>query len=194
MTELSQAEELTFKEEVVHAGGEDLEACYQCGTCSGGCPSVEDMDYTPRQIIRMVNFNLREKVLASKTPFICATCYQCQMRCPREVKVTEVMAAIKSLTIKENYATRSTRGPAFYTTFNDIVYSLGKQFEPLLMLKSTFRSRDSVPEKIRTLLKSAPMGIDFVKRGKMPFTPHRVKDLQEVQKIYENVRKMEAQE
>ena len=28
--------------------------CYQCGKCSAGCPVVSWMDYTPNQIVRMV--------------------------------------------------------------------------------------------------------------------------------------------
>lgn len=181
-----------FKMEVIEAGGEGISACYQCGTCSGGCPSVQDMDYTPRQIIRMVNFGMRDKVLSAKTPFICASCYQCQMRCPRDVKITEIMAAIKSLAIKYNYASKSTRGPAFYTSFNEIVYNLGRQFEPMLMLKATFKSRDNFGDKIKNLIRSAPMGIEFMKRGKLPLAPHKVKGIQEVQRIYENVKRMEA--
>lgn len=184
----------SFKREVIEAGGEGISACYQCGTCTGGCPSVEDMDYTPRQIVRMVNFEIRDKVLSAKTPFICACCYQCQMRCPREVKVTEVMTAIKSIAIKGRHISGSTKGPAFYTSFNEIVYSLGKQFEPMLMLKATLRSRDSIGGKLRCLIRSAPMGIDFIKRGKLPLAPHKVNRLEEVQRIYENVERMEAEE
>ena len=190
----SQALDPEFKMEVIKAGGQGISACYQCGTCSAGCPSVKDMDYTPRQIIRMVNFGLRDKVLRAKTPFVCASCYQCQVRCPREVKITEVMAAIKSLAIKYGYESKSTKGAAFYKSFNEIVYNLGRQFEPMLMLKATLSSRDSFGEKIKTLLASAPMGIEFMKRGKLPLKPHKVKALEEVQRIYENVKRMEAGE
>ena len=31
-------------------GGENLNLCIQCGTCSGSCPNVDYMSYSPRQI------------------------------------------------------------------------------------------------------------------------------------------------
>ena len=39
--------------EVEELSGENLFACYQCGTCSAGCPFIEDMDLGPDEVIRL---------------------------------------------------------------------------------------------------------------------------------------------
>jgi len=69
---------------VEELSGEKLYACYQCGKCSAGCPMVEEMDLLPNQVILYV-MRGNEKVLEAKTPWVCAQCYQCGTRCPREV-------------------------------------------------------------------------------------------------------------
>ena len=185
-----------FKSEVIAAGGEGIAACYQCGTCSGGCPTVAAMDYTPRQIIRMVNLGMRDRVLSSKTIWLCASCYQCQVRCPREVKITEVMAALKSIAMREGYnsSIAKPRAASFYRIFNEIVANLGRQFEPLLLLKATLGSREGIASKLGYLLKNAPFGITLMKKGKLPFKPEKISGSEEVRKIFENVAKMEAGE
>jgi heterodisulfide reductase subunit C len=185
-----------FRSEVIAAGGEGIAACYQCGTCSGGCPTVAAMDYTPRQIIRMVNLGMRDRVLSSRTIWLCASCYQCQVRCPREVKITEVMAALKGIAMKEGYNSgiAKPRAASFYRTFNEIVANLGRQFEPLLLMKTALGSRESVTSKLGYLLKSAPFGIMLMKKGKLPFKPEKISGSDEVRRIFENVAKMEARE
>ena len=43
-----------FGREVMSVPGcEQLEACIQCGTCSGVCPLSIYMDYTPRQVMEL---------------------------------------------------------------------------------------------------------------------------------------------
>ena len=79
----------SFSEEVsnlLHAShGKPLETCIQCGTCSGTCPVADFMDYTPRQLIGMINANLKEEVMESNTYWHCASCFYCTVRSPREI-------------------------------------------------------------------------------------------------------------
>jgi len=81
--------------------GQNLYACYQCGKCSAGCPMVEQMDLLPNQVLLLIVRN-DESVLDSKTPWICAQCYQCGTICPREVDITKVMEALRSLRLRKN--------------------------------------------------------------------------------------------
>jgi quinone-modifying oxidoreductase subunit QmoC len=81
-------------------GGEDLYRCIQCGTCSGICPLSVFMDHTPRQIMAMTRAGFRDDVLSSNTPWLCASCYACTVECPKEIKITDVMYAIKREAIR----------------------------------------------------------------------------------------------
>jgi quinone-modifying oxidoreductase subunit QmoC len=86
----------SFGEQIARkAYGEKLFSCIQCGTCSGTCPVSPYMDYTPRKIIAMVREGFREEVLNCFTIWLCASCYACTVDCPREIKITDVMYALK---------------------------------------------------------------------------------------------------
>lgn len=94
-----------FKEEVSKLpGGEHLKRCFQCGTCNVGCPVREiDEKYNPRKIIRMVILGMKDRVLSSDFIWLCSSCYTCEERCPQDVRIPEVMDAIKNLAVREGY-------------------------------------------------------------------------------------------
>ncbi len=100
-----------FKYEITkESGGENFLLCFQCGTCTASCP-VQSVDesYNARRIIRMALLGLREEVLQSEFIWLCSTCYTCYERCPKDVKVTEVMNAIKNIAVREGYIHPSYR-------------------------------------------------------------------------------------
>lgn len=94
-----------FKEEVSRfPGGENIKRCFQCGTCSAGCPVREiDEKYNPRKIIRMVILGMRDRVLPSDFIWLCSQCYTCEERCPQDVKIKEVMEILKNMAVREGY-------------------------------------------------------------------------------------------
>lgn len=174
-----------FINEVADAGGKNVQLCFQCGTCSGGCPTAYAMDYTPRQIVTMVNLGMRDEVLKSNTIWVCSSCYTCTTRCPRGVEITNVMAALKSIALKRGVAVKNKRAPAFYKTFVEVAGTYGRLFEPLFLLKFTLKGEDSLTSSIARLIKEAPFGLELAKKGKLALTPSRVKNLQEIKEIYE---------
>ena len=85
-------------------GGENLTRCFACGTCTAGCPVREiDERYNPRKIIRMVILGMKERVLKSDFIWMCSTCYSCEERCPQDVRLTDVMNAVKNLAVREGH-------------------------------------------------------------------------------------------
>jgi heterodisulfide reductase subunit C len=92
-----------FKFEVTKVpGGQNIMRCFQCGTCNVGCPVREiEEKYNPRKIIRMVVLGMKERVLSSEFIWLCSACYTCQERCPQDVKISDVMNALKNLAVKE---------------------------------------------------------------------------------------------
>jgi heterodisulfide reductase subunit D len=79
------------------AGGERTITCYQCGTCSGSCPTVRQMDYTPRQMLRLIQLGMEDRLLRSRAIWYCLACYSCTARCPREIKITETVIGLRKL-------------------------------------------------------------------------------------------------
>jgi len=96
---------IKFKEgelaaEVEELCGENLFACYQCGTCSAGCPFIDDMDLGPDEVIRYVVLD-RKKVLNSNTIWMCASCFTCAERCPRDLNITKIMEALRQIVLRK---------------------------------------------------------------------------------------------
>jgi heterodisulfide reductase subunit C len=180
-----------FAKEVIEAGGKKANVCFQCGTCTAGCPTVYAMDYTPRQIMRMVNLGMRDEVLKSGTIWVCASCFTCQSRCPRGVEITSVMGALKSIAIKERITPENKKGPAFYNSFLDVTMKHGRVYEAELMLRFAVRSESSLPGAVKSLSNDIPLGMGLVKKGKMAFLPHSFRRPEQLKIIYDNIRKME---
>jgi len=79
-------------------GGEKLLRCFQCGTCTSDCPVARFSEtYRPRQIIRMAQLGLKERLLKSDTLWLCASCFTCTDRCPQGVEVASVIRVLRNL-------------------------------------------------------------------------------------------------
>lgn len=91
-----------FVKKVEEISGQNVLSCYQCGKCSAGCPSVEEMDILPSQIIRLVQLGQEDQIEAFNTIWICASCNTCAVRCPRGVDLTKIMEAVRLLVLRRN--------------------------------------------------------------------------------------------
>jgi heterodisulfide reductase subunit C len=69
--------------------------CYQCGECSSGCPVAADMDVLPNLVIRYIQLGQEDAVMAAESPWVCASCYTCSVRCPKGVRIAQVMEAVR---------------------------------------------------------------------------------------------------
>lgn len=78
-----------------------IRRCIQCGTCSTSCPTAFAMDYTPRQVWRLLQLGFVEQVLNSKTFWLCTVCGACQVRCRRGIDIKDEMVALKEWAIRE---------------------------------------------------------------------------------------------
>ena len=95
-----------FKSEVMaHPDAHSLNACFSCGTCSAGCPIHEVFpEYNPKKLAKMVRLGMRKQVLSSPYIWYCATCHNCEQRCPQNVKFFNVLNVLKNMAANEGYA------------------------------------------------------------------------------------------
>ncbi|MBS7631235.1 4Fe-4S dicluster domain-containing protein [Candidatus Bathyarchaeota archaeon] len=93
----------SFKFKVSELSGEDINLCFQCGGCSSGCPLAEEMDFLPSKIVRMIQLG-REEALDSETIWVCSTCFNCEVRCPRGIDVANIMEALRQLKLRKKYS------------------------------------------------------------------------------------------
>lgn len=91
-----------FVKKIEDLSGQDLSGCYQCGRCSGGCPSAPFMDPLPNQVMRLAQLGMKEEVLGCKTIWLCACCFTCLIRCPKGIDLAKVMEAFRQLLLRQN--------------------------------------------------------------------------------------------
>lgn len=92
-----------FKQAVMDAGAESVAICFQCGTCTGACPSGRRTPYRIRQLVRRAVMGLKDDVISDDTIWMCTTCYECQERCPRGIKIVDVVKIVRNYAAQAGY-------------------------------------------------------------------------------------------
>ncbi len=87
---------------VKEISGEDFQKCYQCGTCSGSCPMAEHITVLPGRIMALLQLGHREALEEANTPWVCASCHTCMVRCPRGIDITKLMEALRLVKLRQN--------------------------------------------------------------------------------------------
>lgn len=85
----------SFTASIEKISGQKLMACYQCGKCSAGCPMASHMDVLPNQMIRMAQLGMQKQLLAAESIWMCVSCLTCNSRCPKGIKIAEVIEALR---------------------------------------------------------------------------------------------------
>jgi heterodisulfide reductase subunit C len=191
MAKLSVKREIKYQEELdpdfcemiaALPGGEDLHRCMQCGTCSSTCPMSIYMDHTPRQIMAMTRAGFREEVLASNTIWLCASCYACTVDCPKQIKVTDVMYALKRKAIEEKAYPRQFPIPVLAREFFKSVWHTGRSNEGWIVVRMWLKT-----SPIR-LLRQAGLGLKLLFRGRLSLRTERMKgDRDQMRRLLLNV-------
>ena len=166
---------------------EMVQACIQCGTCTGSCPNAFAMDHTPRQLWQMVLNDRTRDVLTSKTFILCSSCYYCTLRCPRGLPLTDAMSRLTRLARAEN-PTGFKKSQVFYRQFLQSVRRHGRVNESELMTLFFLEMKNPVLP-----LQYAGLGLKFLRKNKISLPFLEKKKSGGLEKIFEKVRKMENQ-
>ncbi len=113
-------------------GCEKLHQCIQCGTCSAYCPFSAFMDFTPRRLIQLTRAGFKKEVLSSQTIWLCTACYGCTAECPKEIKITDIMYALKRRALAEGVQPRKFPVPIMVKEFYRMAGREGRVNENML--------------------------------------------------------------
>ena len=171
----NHTDEKSFLQEVMETeGGRLVLQCYGCGTCSGSCPVIDEMEYGPRRIVYLIQQNQEAMVLSSKDMWRCVSCYSCANRCPRDIQITDLMADLRRMSLAKGYA--HDKEAEFAQAFAETVQMHGRMFEPEVIGRYYARVLD-----IAGLAGMVPLGIKMLLKGKLPFLPDRLEDPKEIE-------------
>lgn len=176
-----KALDLSFTNEVKRRCGQEIELCYQCQKCASGCPIAEYGEFDTNQVLRMIQFGLKDELLKSKAIWICLGCETCGARCPNGIRIAAVMDALREMALQEGVTPGEKDINFFHQCFLDSVKSLGRTHEGSMLMKYKLKSGH--------LMEDVGVGIKLFFKGKMSLLPHSVKSKTEVRRIFDWARK-----
>jgi len=153
-----------------------VQDCFQCQKCSAGCPVAFAMDYKPNQVIQMISLGMKDRLLASRTIWICASCYTCSTRCPNEIDIAGVMDWLRRTALKENMVTAEKAIPLFHAAFLDSVRAHGRVHELSMMVLYKM--------KTRRYFDDMKLGWKMFVKGKLRIFISKIKSRQEVAGLF----------
>jgi len=95
------SDNLNFYSEVKEKSGTEINMCWQCKTCTNGCPLAHAMDYNPNVMVEMVRMGLKKEVLESSAIWICVGCNTCALRCPNLIDMAALNDTLRKIAIEE---------------------------------------------------------------------------------------------
>jgi len=176
--------DIAFSGVVQSRSGEDILSCYYCQKCSAGCPTAYMMDYKPAQLLRMIQLGQKERVLSSKTIWMCIGCEACGTRCPNDIRLAPVMDVLRQMALDEGYAPE-TAVYSLHRSFLDSIRMWGRMHEVTMLAE--FKTRcllTEYPVFFKGLLADMKLGSDLILNGKLSFLPERIKGLEEIRALY----------
>lgn len=165
-----------FAELVQQKSGKELLQCYQCRKCSAGCPIAFAMDWTPNQIIRMIQLGLLERTLSSSTIWLCASCEACNTRCPNEVDLPAIMDTLKEMALGKKIDSQEVRIQTFHRIFIDCIREYGRMHEVSLLAFLKLLTLN--------LFEDIGLGIKMFQKGKLNLLPSQIENIHELEAIF----------
>lgn len=170
----------SFEDEVAaQVSNLDPAYCFQCGVCSGSCPTVDRMEYGPRRIMHMIRLGLADQVLRSRDIWLCVSCFSCASRCPQQVEISEVMSVLRNLSIAKGVA--KDEEATFSQTFVNVLQRHGRMHELEVLLRY-YASKPGLAGLL-ALLKQAGLGIGMFRKGKISLRPERIENIEELKQL-----------
>ncbi len=93
--------DLELAQRVQEISGVNPRKCMKCGKCSGTCPAFDQMDYHPHEFVAMVEKGDIERLMSSKSIWMCLSCFACVERCPRDVQPAKLIEASRLALIRK---------------------------------------------------------------------------------------------
>ena len=157
---------------------EEIKKCMQCGMCAGSCPLKHHMDSPPRKTFALLRAGEVNKVLNSKSIFLCTSCYSCMVRCPRGIHVMDIMHGLAYYAIRLGKISRR-KTATFAQEFWRQIYERGRVDEKDLSRRYFFS--DGFVQGIKNAVNMADMGLVMLFHGRMKLLPEKkIKGIKEL--------------
>ncbi len=142
---------------------EKINRCYQCGKCSTGCPVADVMDMLPHQVVHLLGMEMLDRVWRLNTPWLCAGCHACAVRCPNDIDVTAVMGELRERAAAAGIPCPCPEVFSFHKNFLRDMSRRGRVHEMRMM--GEYNARTGRP------FRDAALASRMLMKGRLPFAP-----------------------
>jgi len=168
--------DLGFNREVSELSQQNISRCYYCLRCTAGCPAAYAMDFSPAQILRLVQLGQKEPLLHSSAIWLCIGCETCGTRCPNEIHAGAVIDALRQLALAEKVPAAQVSVLKLHQAFLDSIRTWGRLHELTMLIQHKLTSRD--------LFSNLDMGLDLFLKGKIHPFPKRIKGMDQIKQLF----------
>lgn len=159
-------------------GGEMVKMCMQCGVCAGSCPFGAHWEHSPQKLFMMIRAGKRDEVLGTDSMWMCTSCYNCVVRCPRKLPITTIMHGLASYAQRLGLAPKMQPTRDFSLAFYDNFRRTGRVNELKLTLWVYFRG--GLVDGVKKPWSMRRVGLGMLKAGRLNpleiFGGHEVQD------------------
>lgn len=166
--------------EIERRSGENLAACYQCGTCTSTCAANLAFDIPPHVVIRMLQLGMVEEVMRSRTAQLCYDCMTCSSRCPVRIDVADVIETAKNMADERGIPEKERAQSLFRKLFLRNVSRHGRLHEASLLFWFNLKSG-----RLFNDLSLVPL---VLRKHKVHVHPTRIRNRREIHRIFDVVK------
>ncbi len=172
----SKTQDFSFTKEVIKRSGVNLNSCWHCRCCTGGCPFFHAMDMAPNAVIRLVQLGLKDEALRCSAIWICVGCHTCSSECPQAIDMSAMMDTLRQMAIEEGVPVAE---PGILKFHNEVLKSIenyGRTHKLEIMLRYKVRNLD--------LFSDINVGLRMLTKRKLDLKPSKVNDIEKVQRLF----------
>jgi quinone-modifying oxidoreductase subunit QmoC len=173
--------------------GHWVKMCMQCGVCAGSCPLGDAWEHTPQKLFMMIRAGKRDEVLSSDAMWMCTSCYNCIVRCPRKLPITHIMHGLANYSHRLGKAPKGQPTRVIAALFWDNLVKRGRVNELKFSLAMYFK--DGFVQGIKNALAMQDAGLGLVRAKRLNpmelLGGHKCKDVAGLHKIVARAREIE---
>ena len=166
-----------FGADVIRRSGVDINKCWHCQTCAGGCPFVRAMDYPPNRVIRMVQLGLRKEALESSGIWICVGCNTCSIQCPNCIDIPAINDTLRQIAMQEGVGIAEPNILNFHEAVLQSIQRHGRTHKLEVMMRYKLKKHDWFSDMT--------VGLKMFAKRKLELLPSKSKNIAEIRKLFD---------
>lgn len=165
-----------FCTRIIDKADSNINLCWHCNCCSGGCPFSQAMDYFPNQVIRLVQLGMMHEALTCSSIWICVGCHTCSIQCPMAIDMAAFMDALRQEAITSGMPISEPDISNFHKEVLNSIRRHGRTHKLEIMFRYKLQKKDWI--------KDLDVGLKMLAKRKLDLMPSKIKNIQAVSNMF----------